>query len=472
MMVMAKNKATVEMIVAERLVLSQPNLMWRTAARLLLLLPLLITCDRLLGPDHTPPKIIITYPINGSIVSELVTITCVATDDHGIKKVNLWVDGKPIAGAEDQYEPYELIWNTTSYENHSSHTITVRATDTSDNKTDSEPIVLTVDNSASYPTKINIISIKYLNNSFVITWRSCPDLDFLRYTLFESNVENMLDERSVFTTTNRHDTTYVVQNVSENEIRYYRLAVSDSVGLKTFSTIRQASAKESSIPTSGLVAYYPFNGNADDESGNQNHGIVFGTTLTNDRFGNPNSAYYFDGQDDFIAVNESITLEPDDFSIAIWMKTYSLRTYTYQTLIIKEDGWNDGFKVVLRSELKDNLANTILFTVSGSVANNNSMVNLHSQSIIAEKETWYHIAVTYQAGGMMKIFINGRLDISTAGPSSWDKENSYELVIGRHSNNGGTAYGGYFWGVIDDILIYDHALSDQEIELLYSLQRP
>ena len=45
----------------------------------------------------------------------------------------------------------------------------------------------------------------------------------------------------------------------------------------------------------GLVAYYPFNGNANDESGNGNHGIVDGAALSMDRFGNLNSAYLFDG---------------------------------------------------------------------------------------------------------------------------------------------------------------------------------
>jgi hypothetical protein len=49
------------------------------------------------------------------------------------------------------------------------------------------------------------------------------------------------------------------------------------------------------IPIDGLVAYYPFNGNADDESGNGNHGIVYGSTPVSDRFSNENSAYSFDG---------------------------------------------------------------------------------------------------------------------------------------------------------------------------------
>ena len=47
----------------------------------------------------------------------------------------------------------------------------------------------------------------------------------------------------------------------------------------------------------GLVAYYPFNGNANDESGNGNDGEINGATLTEDEYGNTNSAYYFDGND-------------------------------------------------------------------------------------------------------------------------------------------------------------------------------
>ncbi|HEY4205695.1 MAG TPA: hypothetical protein VGM31_02740, partial [Puia sp.] len=55
--------------------------------------------------------------------------------------------------------------------------------------------------------------------------------------------------------------------------------------------------------TTGLIAYYPFNGNADDATGNGNNGsLVNGPTLTTDKMGNPNSAYYFDGVDDYIKI--------------------------------------------------------------------------------------------------------------------------------------------------------------------------
>ena len=70
----------------------------------------------------------------------------------------------------------------------------------------------------------------------------------------------------------------------------------------------------------GLVAYYPFNGNANDESGNGNNGNVNGAILTNDRNGNSNKAYAFDGVDDYISVpgSNSISIQTN-FSSSVWI---------------------------------------------------------------------------------------------------------------------------------------------------------
>jgi hypothetical protein len=63
------------------------------------------------------------------------------------------------------------------------------------------------------------------------------------------------------------------------------------------------------VPTNGLVGYWPFNGNANDISGNGNNGTVNGATLTTDRFGNTNSAYSFDGNDWISATRSAMTSE-------------------------------------------------------------------------------------------------------------------------------------------------------------------
>jgi hypothetical protein len=75
------------------------------------------------------------------------------------------------------------------------------------------------------------------------------------------------------------------------------------------------------LPTEGLVGYFPFNGNANDESGNAHHGTVYGATPTTDRFGNPNSAYYFNGVDNYIVLPENIITGKDSvFEISFWYK--------------------------------------------------------------------------------------------------------------------------------------------------------
>ena len=103
-------------------------------------------------------------------------------------------------------------------------------------------------------------------------------------------------------------------------------------------TIRIASFKGSIVPVNAnvlidevrisdvardndLVAYYPFNGNANDESGNGNDGIVIGAVLTNDRFENINSAYYFDGIDDEIILgSEPFNFTNHSYAISVWAK--------------------------------------------------------------------------------------------------------------------------------------------------------
>ena len=102
-------------------------------------------CDKPTEPDNTPPNVTITFPQNGSIVSGIVNIKCVSNDNEGVDRVELWVD-EISTSVIDKTEPYSMEWNTTIYEDSSIHTIMVRSYDINDNKTDSDPITLIVDN--------------------------------------------------------------------------------------------------------------------------------------------------------------------------------------------------------------------------------------------------------------------------------------------------------------------------------------
>jgi hypothetical protein len=83
----------------------------------------------------------------------------------------------------------------------------------------------------------------------------------------------------------------------------------------------------------GLVGYYPFNGNANDESGN--HGTVHGATLTEDRFGNPNNAYSFDGSDDYINANPINLFQSN--TITAWVNVVSLNEEPDNVIIENSD---------------------------------------------------------------------------------------------------------------------------------------
>ena len=141
---------------------------------LLVLLPIslfVFSCEEEQSEDTTPPTVTITFPQNNSSVSEMVSITCISSDNEGVEKVELWVNGVTTELTDDS-EPYSFDWNTTLVDN-GNYTITVRSYDLSDNTTDSEPVVLTVDNTQSNPTPVVLYPITY-NDDFQISWSNIP----------------------------------------------------------------------------------------------------------------------------------------------------------------------------------------------------------------------------------------------------------------------------------------------------------
>ena len=99
----------------------------------------------------------------------------------------------------------------------------------------------------------------------------------------------------------------------------FTLGISSCLIFGFFALSSLISFGQNSLQT-GLVGWYPFDGNASDMSGNGNHGTVNGATLSTDRHGQTNKAYQFDGVDDFIDLNNpSILGTTNNFSILAWV---------------------------------------------------------------------------------------------------------------------------------------------------------
>ena len=210
----------------------------------------------------------------------------------------------------------------------------------------------------------------------------------------------------------------------------------------------------------GLVAYYPFNGNANDESGNENDGEVNGATLTEDRFGKAGSAYFFDGIDGTIVITDNDTLElTNDFSISFFVLGFQtdhewLIFSKHRSHICKpsDTSW------MLRYSSNG-------FSISNNDTNSSCGVSFTEESgTNIVDDNWHHMTVVYgKSQQILKYFIDGNVtneqqaDINIAN-------NSQPFIIGNQ--NGGNSLGALH-AAMDDIRIYNRALSEDEIQELY-----
>jgi hypothetical protein len=209
-----------------------------------------------------------------------------------------------------------------------------------------------------------------------------------------------------------------------------------------------------------LVAYYPFNGNANDESGNGNNGTVNGATLTTDRFGNTNSAFEFDGIDDFIQVanSNSLNIFNSDLTISMWLFNYSDSKFTYKG--ISKGGYDTGagYELVFNND----------YSSDGELQFNISKSARRVPSINTYNNQWVMLTATYtHATETRNTYINGVEKSFTIFNEAILKSSTSDLYIGKRAP--GNNYIGFVNGKMDDIRIYNSALTATEILNLYNL---
>lgn len=204
----------------------------------------------------------------------------------------------------------------------------------------------------------------------------------------------------------------------------------------------------------GLVGYWPFNGNANDESGNGNHGTVHGSTLVEDRYGNLNGAYSFDGMDDYIEVSSFSSLSFTEITISAWVKT-ALDWINNRRIVTIDDGLDSEYHYF---DIESHSGRGIeVFIDQESVG---------TSGWEFEHDIWTQITVTYD-GTNVEIYINGQ---KTATGLRNASSRSGVLYIGGVDSPSGSAR---IWdGEIDDVRIYNRALSEAEIKMLSRIKNP
>jgi hypothetical protein len=203
------------------------------------------------------------------------------------------------------------------------------------------------------------------------------------------------------------------------------------------------------VPANGLVGYWPFSGNADDESGNGNDGTVNGAALTLDRLGNANAAYSFDGVDDYIDIG-AIALQ--SFSLCTWINTTSVNPSNLNGLIS-----NNTANFYTGVELRIEPDSTVMLVCGQGSSWLQPVTSTHLMN-----NTWYHITATSD-NNTIKIYLNAQ-QIASYSITNF-VNNTADFLFG--TRNPLVSNGGWYTGKLDDIGIWDRALTDCEVQQLY-----
>lgn len=203
--------------------------------------------------------------------------------------------------------------------------------------------------------------------------------------------------------------------------------------------------------TKDLVAYYPFNGNANDESGNNHNGTVFEASLTADKDGNINSAYYFDGIDDYIDLGD--WENGGEMSFTFWARWDATNNWS-RIIEIGNGQRNDDIMISNYFTYSE-----IVFYINKGTTENYYLFNANAIEIGA----WDFYSATVDNVGLMKIYKNGVLISENLGHTP-NKLIRTEQFLGKSLYPGDD----YFNGAIDEMRIYGAALSASEVLNLYN----
>jgi hypothetical protein len=219
------------------------------------------------------------------------------------------------------------------------------------------------------------------------------------------------------------------------------------------------------VPTNGLVGWWPFNGNANDSSVNANNGTVTGATLTADRFGNPNNAYSFNGTSaNYIDIPHNGSFNVSNVTISAWYNAldYGVNTTSWKRLIVSKrewGGWGNSFEMNLTGPFSGtNNKMEACWTINGV----NSILTFEDASLLTN--TWSHFVYTHD-NDSAKIYLNGNL-VQSMAISGGLTFNTLPVRFAGRPVDGWHPFNGN----LDDVGIWNRALTACEIQDLYSSQ--
>ena len=226
-------------------------------------------------------------------------------------------------------------------------------------------------------------------------------------------------------------------------------------------TLSLSHAYTQSVITNGLVAYFTFNGNANDIVGTNNGVIYGGVALAPDRFGSNNSAYIFNGVDGYMDIGNPVGNSPTNLTECAWVKILSRETTAepvsppMDAIITKRETplTGSGWPTL-------GIASGGPSTGAGIVAlDADFYFNPCTGTTLTPLNTWVFLCEVC-SNGVYQIFVNGQLENTISDPHPLSSNDDMDLMHWGSVNL-------FCNGVLDDVRIYNRALSSNEVAQLF-----
>ncbi|MEL6867606.1 MAG: LamG-like jellyroll fold domain-containing protein, partial [Bacteroidota bacterium] len=226
-----------------------------------------------------------------------------------------------------------------------------------------------------------------------------------------------------------------------------------------------------------LVAYYPLDNNGLDESVNDNHALEVNEPLpTEGVWGEENTAYFFDGLDDYIEIpnNPNISVNnSDSFAISLWLnlppnqvdQDGQVNDILSKWSAITSDGYGYTLRIFNQNSIESGKLWFGRFDTNGSGCS--GLLGLFSIRTINDLE-WHHVVIQRRSNGQIEMYLDGRLEGTIQDNAICSVENDQNLFLGmRTLDNLPSGGRRNLTGTIDELRVYDRPLSQADIDQLF-----
>ncbi|HMC21354.1 MAG TPA: Ig-like domain-containing protein, partial [Thermoanaerobaculia bacterium] len=414
-------------------------------------------------PDTTPPTVSITAPAAGATVSGTVSVKANASDNVGVVGVQFLLDGANL-NAEDTSAPYSTSWDTTTAMN-GSHTLTAVARDAAGNRTTSGPVTVTVSNSTPDTTPptvpTGLMATPVSSTQINLTWNASSDSGsgVAGYKVFRGGSQIGTSVSTSYSDTGLSPSTTYSYTVSA-----YDVAGNNSAQCPSVMATTQAAPPPP--PTNGIIAFLHLDENAgstvfSDATGSANNGSCSGTGCpTSGVAGKVGHGLSFDGVSDLVTITHNNGLNAFPLTVSTWFKTNS--TAGVVGLVNKYVGGSyNGYNVFLNN---GNVCAWYLRDASNNVYDGSGCTfNIAGYN----DNAWHQVVYVVDSSGG-KLYLDGVQKGTTVAwtGSAGVPTTTQDIHLAHYPG----AFGGaeYFLGSLDEVRIYNVALTASDVNSLYA----